>query len=62
MEEFFLGWRPGQELHFGSHRGKLDGHTTVQRADGDGPGFIKRIIPVINSKAPDLIGIEQGVI
>ena len=29
---------------------------------GDGPGFVKGIIPMINAETLDLVGIDQGVI
>ena len=34
----------------------------VERPNGDGSGCVKRIIPMINTKTPDLVGVDEGVI
>ena len=62
VEKFFGGWRPGQKLDFGSNCGKWNDQAMVKRPDGDGPGIIKRIIPTIDTKIPNLVGVEKGVI
>ena len=34
----------------------------LNRPNGDGPGFVKRVVAAIDTKTPHLVGVDQGVI
>ena len=62
MQEFLRCWGFGKELDFCSSGGKWDGEIMIDRPGRDGPGFIKGVIPTINTKTSNLVGGDGGVI
>ena len=64
MQELLGRWCSGQELNFGSSSGEWDHEMEVipDGPCGDGLGFIKRIVPVTDTKTLNLIGVDQRVI
>ena len=55
-------WCPGKELDLGSHGREWNNQAGINQSDGNGSGCIKRIVPTINAKTFNLIGVNEGVI
>ena len=62
MQKFFGCGCPGNKLDLGSNCGEWNGEIMLDRPNGDGLGFIKRIVPAIDTKTPHLVGVDWGVI
>ena len=60
--KFFRCQCPGKELDFGSHSRKWNDQAGINGSNGNGPGSVKRVVPAINTKASNLIGVHEGVI
>ena len=56
--ELLGGWGFGKKLDFGSSGSEWDGEVMIDRPDGDGPGFVKGVVPMINAKASNLTGVD----
>ena len=49
-------------MDFGSICREWNDCVMVNWADGDGPGFVKQIVPTIDAKTSNLVWVDWGVV